>query len=156
MEKWRKISGISRSEKVQNLPASGSSSKVRARQMARKLRSARFTPQKLRAELSSNGCSMRLRGAGLTPHFHAELPSDLSMELEECRTFQVSWDCDLVFPASRFYTGPHSLRFGQASRFDVSPVGHGLLVDSSRRQSSSLFSLPTSLASGSHGLCLRE
>ena len=48
--------------------------------MARTLRSAGFTPQELRAELSSNGFSMRLRGARLTPHFHAELPSNLSME----------------------------------------------------------------------------
>ena len=39
---------------VQNLPASGSSSEVRAHQMARKLRGAGFTPH-FHAEFSSNG-----------------------------------------------------------------------------------------------------
>ena len=29
----------------------------------------------IRAELSSNGCPLKLRGAGMIPHFHAELPS---------------------------------------------------------------------------------
>ena len=43
--------------------------------------------------------------------------------------------------------GVQPLRTGHvALRFDVSLLGHGLLVDSSRRQSSSLFSLPTSLS----------
>ena len=56
-------------------------SEVRAHQMARKLRSAGFTPQKLRAELSSNLSALKLRGAGLTPqNLHAGLPSNLSME----------------------------------------------------------------------------
>ena len=42
--------------------------------MARKLRSAGFTPHKIRAELSSNVSSPKLRGAGLTPHkIRAEL-----------------------------------------------------------------------------------
>ena len=41
---------------------------------ARKLRSAGFTPQKNRAELSS-GFSLELRTAGFTPHIHAGLPS---------------------------------------------------------------------------------
>ena len=36
---------------------------VRAHQMARKLRSAGFAPQKIRAELSSNGYTLKLRGA---------------------------------------------------------------------------------------------
>ena len=44
--------------------------------MARKLRSAGLTPQNFRAELSSNGYFLKLRGAGLTRHFHAELPSN--------------------------------------------------------------------------------
>ena len=48
-------------------------SELRAHQMARKLRSAGFTPHKIRAELSSNGSQLELRTAGLTPHFHAEL-----------------------------------------------------------------------------------
>ena len=51
-------------------------SEVRAHQMARKLRSAGFTPQKIRGELSSNGCPLELRTAGFTPYFHAELPSN--------------------------------------------------------------------------------
>ena len=56
-------------------------SEVRAHQMARKLGSAGFTPQKLRAELSSNLSALKLRGAGLTPqNLHAGLPSNLSME----------------------------------------------------------------------------
>ena len=48
------ISGFWRSEKVQNLPASGSSPEVRAHPMGRKLRSAGFTPL-FHAELPSNG-----------------------------------------------------------------------------------------------------
>ena len=48
-------------------------SELRAHQMARNLRSGVFTPHKIRAELSSNGSQLKLRTAGLTPHFHAEL-----------------------------------------------------------------------------------
>ena len=49
-------------------------SELRAHQMARKLRSGGFTPHKIRAELPSNHqmAQLKLRTAGLTPHFHAE------------------------------------------------------------------------------------
>ena len=44
------------------------------------LQERRLTPQKLRAGLSSNLYPLELRTAGFTPHFHGELPSNLSME----------------------------------------------------------------------------
>ena len=61
---------ISRGIIVVSLEKSG----VIAHQMARKLRSAGFTPQK--SELSSHQISIYRN----CPHFHAELPSNLSME----------------------------------------------------------------------------
>ena len=51
----------------------GTKSELRAHQMARKLRSASLSPHKIRAELSSNGSQLKLRTAGLTPRFPAEL-----------------------------------------------------------------------------------
>ena len=75
---------------------------------ARKLRSAGFTPQKIRAKLSSNVCLLKLRGAGLTPHFHAELPTNgysqwmPSMESfrehEEFRLFPISFVVPFLRP----------------------------------------------------------
>ena len=49
---------------------------ARAHQMARRLRSAGFTPHRIRAELSTNGSQVELRTAGSTPHFHADLLCD--------------------------------------------------------------------------------
>ena len=48
-------------------------SELRAHQMARKLRNGGFIPHRIRAEISSNGSQLKLRTAGVTPHFHAEL-----------------------------------------------------------------------------------
>ena len=156
------ISGFSRSEKVQNLPASGSSSEVRAHQMARKLRSAGFTPQK--SELSSHRMAI-IWSCGLPGSLRSSTPSSHQMAMlcgghlwshsggmrrSDYFRFLAWCPCFVLFlgaalpryedggtsqprpPGSS--NGPHSLRSGHmALRFDVSFAGQGFLNESGRR-----------------------
>ena len=131
-------------------PDIAGNSEVRAHQMARKLRSAGFTPQKIRAELSSNVHTLKLR-CQVDP---AQNPRRALMRwgAEQRRpSTESSSDYEaaplLGCPFFLHYPpgsapGPHSLRSVQDGlRFDVFFAARGLLVDSGERRSSTMLSL---------------